>query len=139
MMMMMTTMLRQAMRHRACVPVTCVPQSLVGRFMSTRLTPDDFEAIRSREKPVIVKVGAEWCLPCKALDPALEKAVAEHGSGLELFHLDADDSDEIMEEFNVSAIPHVMAMKKGKVIDHFVGVPKQEDALKVFVERARNA
>ncbi|PWN51035.1 thioredoxin-like protein [Violaceomyces palustris] len=77
-------------------------------------------------KILLVDFYAEWCRPCKLLSPALKKVASQPdvvgGRQVDLLTLDVDQHNQIASQFKVSAMPTVLAMKEGKVIDGFVGM-----------------
>ncbi len=61
----------------------------------------------SRQRPVVVDFWAEWCVPCRTLDPILEKLVDEANGAFRLAKLDVDASPTIAEQYGVRGIPTV--------------------------------
>ncbi|GAB5574204.1 thioredoxin [Prionailurus iriomotensis] len=76
----------------------------------------------------------EWCGPCKILGPRLEKVVAKQHGKVVMAKVDIDDHTDLALEYEVSAVPTVLAIKNGDVVDKFVGI-KDEDQLEAFLKK----
>jgi putative thioredoxin len=75
----------------------------------------------SKKTPVVVDFWAEWCGPCKALSPALEKAEASHGGQVLLAKVDVDSNKALGARYRVQGIPAVKAFRDGEVVSEFTG------------------
>uniref|UniRef100_A0A8D0H6X9 Thioredoxin, mitochondrial n=1 Tax=Sphenodon punctatus TaxID=8508 RepID=A0A8D0H6X9_SPHPU len=96
---------------------------------------DDFQdRVVNSQKPVVVDFHAQWCGPCKILGPRLEKMVAKQNGKVLMAKVDIDDHTDLAIEYEVSAVPTVLAMKNGDVVDKFVGI-KDEDQLEAFLKK----
>ncbi|KAK2157572.1 hypothetical protein NP493_1865g00016 [Ridgeia piscesae] len=76
---------------------------------------------------IIVDFHASWCGPCKMLGPRLETVIAGMAGKVMLAKVDVDNNSEIAIDYGVQAVPTVLALKDGKVIDKFIGMKEEAD------------
>jgi putative thioredoxin len=88
----------------------------------------------SMETPVIVDFWATWCGPCKALGPALEKAVTEAKGKIKLVKIDVDRNPLVAGQLRVQSIPAVFGFVGGQPVDGFMGAQSPAQ-IKAFVDR----
>lgn len=77
--------------------------------------------------PVLVDLSAQWCGPCRALAPVVEELAREFEGRAVVGTMDTDENPRTPAEFRVSAIPTLLFVKGGKVVDAMVGAqPKAQ-------------
>lgn len=83
---------------------------------------DEFmEKVMNSSVPVIVNFHAEWCEPCHILTPRLKELIGD-SDNIDLAIVDVETNAELVHTFEVKAVPAVIAVRNGLVIDKFIGL-----------------
>lgn len=95
------------------------------------LTDQNFEEeILNAKGVTMADFGAEWCMPCKMLDPVIEELAKEYAGRVKVGRLDTDIARDTAVKFGISAIPTILLFKDGKIAKKVVGLQTK----KVFAE-----
>lgn len=69
---------------------------------------------------VLIDFYAVWCGPCKMLSPIVDE-LSEEMPNVKFFKVDVDENEELVEMFNIEAMPTLIVLKDGKVVNKSVG------------------
>jgi len=86
------------------------------------VTDGTFQAeVLEAETPVLVDFWAEWCQPCKMIDPHLEKIEQEQEGKLKVAKVNVDENPQMMSEFRIRGIPTLILFKDGEAKKRLIG------------------
>jgi thioredoxin 1 len=93
-----------------------------GGLMTTAVTTSTFETeVLESEQPVIVDFWAEWCGPCHAVAPVLDKIADERASELRLVKVNIDEEPELAQRYGIMSIPTIVLFRNGEPAAAAVG------------------
>jgi thioredoxin 1 len=94
--------------------------------MSTAVTESTFEQeVIESEEPVLVDFWAEWCGPCHAVSPLLDRIAQERG--LKLVKVNIDEEPSLAYRFGIQSIPAMVLFKDGQPASATVGARPKGD------------
>ena len=70
---------------------------------------------------VLVDFGAEWCGPCKVMEPVLEKIAEAYRDKLTVYAVDIDQDPSLAARHGVMSVPTMLVMKGGQPVERIVG------------------
>ncbi|RPG79816.1 MAG: thioredoxin [Crocinitomicaceae bacterium TMED135] len=74
-----------------------------------------FQEIIKGEIPVLVDFYAEWCAPCKTMNPILKKIKKNMGDNLKIIKINVDNNQQVASKFQVRGIPTFILFKNNEV------------------------
>lgn len=91
---------------------------------------------QSHNKLVVLDISAEWCGPCKILEPILNSVTAEYNEDeFALTKLEAEDENmKIAGQFSVRGFPTVIAFIRGEEVDRFHSA-QTHDFVRNFIDQ----
>ncbi|XP_076257448.1 thioredoxin, mitochondrial [Rhynchophorus ferrugineus] len=92
-----------------------------NRIINIKGNDEFLSKVMNSENPVIVNFHAEWCEPCHILTPKMKELI-EPMTHIDLAVVDVEDHPELVHTFEVKAVPAVIAVRNGLVVDKFIGL-----------------
>jgi thioredoxin 1 len=95
--------------------------------MVLELNEKNFDTVINSDKIVLVDFWAEWCMPCKMMEPVTEELANEADSNKTIIaKCDVQSEPRLAQRFSIMSIPNMLIFKNGKVMGQIIGVvPKQ--------------
>lgn len=107
---------------------------MAGQHTET-FTDENFDtSVLKAESLVLVDFWAEWCGPCRAMEPAIHALATHYVGKVSVGKLNVDDNPAITMRYTVRGIPTVMLFKGGQRVDEIVGLV-DEGKLKQLVDK----
>lgn len=96
------------------------------------VTDQNFDTVINSHKVVLIDFFADWCGPCKMMNPILEEISEENG--LWIGKLNVDKNLEKTEEYSVQTIPTMVLFVDGKPVNRISGAIPKHKLLKELEE-----
>ncbi|MGC9099741.1 MAG: thioredoxin [Caldisericum sp.] len=84
------------------------------------------EEVLNSPIPVLVDFWAEWCVPCKMIEPIILELEREYAGKLKVVRINVDENQNLAAEYGIMSIPTLGIFVNGLMVDQIVGaVPKR--------------
>ena len=93
----------------------------MGEKMKAVTDAEFDQTVLKSDKPVLVDFWAEWCGPCRAVSPILDKIAEEHSDKLDIVKLNVDDNPETAMKYGITSIPAMYVFQGGEVVKRVIG------------------
>lgn len=122
----MDTPLRTARRSWIFFALFAVLAASCG---AQRAVPRDEPELAVGDGVVLLDFGADWCPPCRRLEPILDQVEAERAGKLEVLRIDVDEQPGAASRYGVEAIPVLVLLRDGVEVERHVGLLSKDSLL----------
>jgi len=84
---------------------------------------EQFKSIleKSKNRLIVVDLYADWCAPCRLIAPVLDELAVQYSGKVDFYRVNVDQNTAVANFFKVNAIPYVVYVKNGEVVDALTG------------------
>ncbi|HKL28573.1 MAG TPA: thioredoxin [Natrialbaceae archaeon] len=93
---------------------------------------DDLDALAAEHDVVLADFYADWCGPCKALEPIVANIAAD--TETVVAKVDVDENQELAAEYGVRGVPTMALFAGGEMAERLVGL-RDEDTLRQLIDQ----
>ena len=98
----------------------------------TEITVEEFDGrINDTEEPVLVEFYSTECGPCNALRPVICE-LADEADGYRIYSIEAKDSAELTDRYNIMSLPTILFFKNGEVVTQSSGARPKAKILELL-------
>jgi thioredoxin 1 len=107
-----------------------LPETTNNQSTSTEMTRQDFDILLNSDKLILIDFYADWCVPCKKMEPYLNEISNELKNSVTVIRINVDENQSLCRELEISAIPVLQVYKNKKMTWSNEGFIEKEAVLK---------
>lgn len=104
---------------------------------ANKFTKADFDELLEKYPKVLIDFYAEWCAPCKVMEPTLAKLDKEYEGRVKVVRLNVDEAKALCKEMNIEGLPILAVYQEGREVKRVTGL-QSEDELINLIETVEN-
>lgn len=93
----------------------------------------EFQQVIDQDKPVLLDFYADWCGPCQALLPTVERLAEKYKEDFIVRKINVDKNPQLAQQFKVRSIPALFIIKDKEIQEKLVGM-QSEQALDKLIQ-----
>lgn len=99
-----------------------------GEGHPTEITDETFSReVLAFSGSILMDVWASWCIPCRTMEPILEKLASKYAGGVKFVKLNIDENPLTASQYNIRNIPTILLFKNGILINRLAGAMPEEE------------
>jgi thioredoxin 1 len=107
-----------------------LPETTTNQVVSTGMTKQAFDALLISDKVILIDFYADWCVPCKKMEPYLKEISDELTNSVTVIRINADENQSLCKELGINAIPVLQVYKDQKMTWSNTGFIEKKAVLK---------
>ncbi|WP_316839397.1 thioredoxin domain-containing protein [Pedobacter gandavensis] len=111
-----------------------LPLNNIEKPKTDLFTSTDFDKMLKANKNVLVDFYAEWCLPCKQMEPILSKLKSQFQGKVAIERVNVDEAKSLSKSIKIEGLPVVAIYRNGIEIKRVTGFQSEQDLLKLLQE-----
>ena len=109
-----------------------LPETTNDQVSSTGMSEQDFRSLLNSDKIILIDFYADWCVPCKKMEPYLNEISKEQKNTVTLIRINVEENQELCQKLGISAIPVLQVYKNRKMTWTNTGFVEKEKVLKAL-------
>jgi thioredoxin 1 len=85
------------------------------------LTDATFDKTIKKYPLIIVDCWADWCIPCRMLNPVIESLAKKYTGKIVFGKLNIEENQSTAQKYEIMSIPNILVFKKGTMIERIIG------------------
>ena len=92
----------------------------------SELDDRNFDKAKSSNKLVLVDFWGEGCVPCKMMEPIIEKTEKKYKEKMMVLKGNINKCSKAVQQFRIMSIPTIILFKEGKPVERFTGMVRED-------------
>lgn len=104
-----------------------------------QVTDAQFDEAITVSPLTIVDFTANWCPPCRMMNPVYKGMAAKYGNQIQFLKVDGDDNPAVMQRYSIQSLPTFAFFQNGQIVKRFIGARPSgqfEAEIQAFVAQA---
>jgi thioredoxin len=107
-------------------------KTVEGKSNAKQMSTEELNTAITGAKFVLVDFGAEWCPPCRKMEPVLKSLQKNNPNKFKLVKVDGGKDEDILKQYNVTALPVFILFKDGKQVWRRDGIAEENEIASQF-------
>ena len=90
------------------------------------------ETVKNSRVPVIVDFSAQWCGPCRMMEPIFDRLASDFAGKVIFGRVDIDEEPGIARAFGITAVPTFIIFRQGKPVERILGAVGYDQLYKLL-------